>query len=619
MSKKLLSLFMIICLILSSCGSAADATGRSEETETGPAEMPTEAQVTETPAGPVSTAASTEQPPATEPALPEKMEGDEFGDGAIGRNGGVSCFSEIASRIGTDILQAGGNAVDAAVAAAFAVGVAEPNHSGIGGCGMMTIYLKETDEFVTIEYLETTPAGQVPGLYHSDTDSMTAKNAAVPGQVCGLLTALEKYGTMTAADVLAPAIRLAREGFALDFLVASAIADHYKTFQGAGYEYELSLLTNGRLPYRSGELYKNPDLADTLERIAENGMDEFYRGETAEKLIKSLSGGGSVMTMEDLAAYRCVERTPIRTSYYGYDVITVGPPSNGGDWLLEMLNIMEEKDIRSLEQGSAEYWRVFNEANRFAMGDAYTYLGDPDFFELPVAQMVSKEHARQRAALIPETGVAKTVPASDLPYRRIPTDTPESQNTTHISVIDRFGNIVSTTNTIGNGWGCKTAAKGLGFFLNSHISNMNHTDPDSPDYVMPGKRVRSTISPTIIVKDGRPVMAIGSPGSLAIPPAIAAVINNTLLYGMDIQAAINAPRALAINRSSVNGPLPKLTAEVPRMDAKAAEELTAMGYAITKTVGYAKNLGSIAAIFCGEDGLIYVGADPRLGYKGSAY
>ncbi len=615
-NKHFLSILMSLCLLLSACGSAVTPSGTPAEMDTASAENPTAKPSGETEAG---TAPATEPAPV-EPPLPEKMEGDEFGNGAIGRNGGVSCFSEIAAQIGVDILKAGGNAVDAAVATAFAVGVIEPNHSGIGGCGMMTVYLKDSNEFVTIEYLESTPAGQAPGMYNSETDSMTAKNAAVPGQVCGLLTALEKYGTMTAAEVLAPAIKLARDGFPLDFLVASAIADHYKTFSGKGYEYELSLLSNGRLPYRTGELCTNPDLADTLERIAKNGMDEFYKGETAEKLIKSLAEGGSVMTMEDLAAYHCVERTPITTKYYGYDVVTVGPPSNGGDWLLEMLNIMEEKDIRSLEQGSAEYWRIFNEANRIGIRDTYSYLGDPDFFDLPVDEMISKEYARQRAAQIPAAGVLATVPESDLPYSRIEqTDMPESQNTTHIAVIDKFGNIVSTTNTIGNGWGCKTAAKGLGFFLNSHISNMNHTNPDSPDYIMPGKRVRSTISPTIIVKDGQPVMAIGSPGSLAIPPSIAAVINNVLLYGMDIQAAINAPRALAINRSASTGPQLKLTAEVSRIDPKVIEELTAMGYTITKTDSYAKNLGSIAAILLGEDGLFYVGADSRLAYKAVAY
>ena len=615
---KVLSLVLAFVMVFSvaACSkNTKESTG--QQTTAAPTQPSTAAPSTAAPTEPETTVAPTTEPAPTEP---EKMEGDEFGEGAIGKNGGVSSFNEITSTVGLEILKAGGNAIDAAVATAFAVGVVEPHHSGIGGCGMMTIYLKDTNEYVTIEYLETTPAKQAPGIYNSETDSLTAKNAAVPGQVYGLLTALEKYGTMKPADVLAPAIKLAREGFILDSMVAGAMADNYETFSGEGYEYELSLVTNDGLPYSAGDLYKNPDLADTLERIAKNGIDEFYKGETAEKLIKSVTEGGSVMSMEDLAAYKSVERTPISTNYYGYDIITVGPPSNGGDWLLEMLNIMEEKDIRSLEQGSAEYWRIFNEANRIGLRDTYSYLGDPDFFNLPIEQMTSKDFAKERAALIPEKGVIEVVPESNLPYSKIEReDTPESSNTTHIAVIDSKGNIVSTTNTVGNSWGCKTAAKGLGFFLNSHINNMNHSNPDSPDYIMPGKRVRSTISPTIVVKDGKPVMAIGSPGSLVIPPAIAAVINNALLYGMDIQAAINAPRAMAINRSSKTGPQLKVTAEVGRIDAKVLEELVAMGYTITEVDDYAESLGGIAAILLGDDGTFYAGADHRRTYKAVAY
>lgn len=556
----------------------------------------------------------------SESGTPVKMAGDEFGEGAIGTNGGVSSFNEITSQVGIDILKAGGNAIDAAVATAFAVGVVEPHHSGIGGCGMMTIYLKESNEYITIEYLETTPAALVPGLFDSETDSQTAKNAAIPGQVYGLLDALEKYGTMKPADVISPSVKLARDGFVLDSLVATAIADSFSIFSGEGYEYELSLVSDDGFPYAAGDLFKNPDLADTLERIGKNGIDEFYKGETAEKLISSVTEGGSVMSMEDLAAYKSVERTPITTNYYGYDVITVGPPSNGGDWLLEMLNIMEEKDIRSLEQGSAEYWRIFNESNRIGLRDSYSYLGDPDFWELPIDTMISKEYAKERAALIGESGVLEEIPVSNLPYSEIKqTDTPESQNTTHIAVIDSFGNIVSTTNTLGSNWGCKTAAKGMGFFLNSHISNMNHTDPESPDYIMPGKRVRSTISPTIVVKDGQPVMAIGTPGSLVIPPAIAAVINNTLLYDMDLQGAINAPRAMAINRSSSTGPLLKVTAEVGRIDQSVLTALTDMGYTLTEVDDYAESLGGIAAIQLGKDGVFYAGGDHRRTYKALAY
>ena len=285
---------------------------------------------------------------------------------------------------------------------------------------MMTIYLKETNEYITLEYLETAPADQVPGLYDPETDRWTAKNAAVPGQVHGLLDALDKYGTMTPEQVMAPAIKLAREGFVLDPIVADAIAASFETFSKEGKEYELSLVTNDLgQPYSAGDLYINTDLADTLERIAQNGTKEFYSGETAQKLIESLQAGGSVMTMEDLSKYTSMQRDPIVTEYYGYDIVTVAPPSNGGDWLLEMLNIMENKDIASIEQGSAEYWRIFNEANRISMRDTFTYSGDPAFFDLPTEQMISKEFAAERAALIGDTGVLEDIPLSDLPVKKI--------------------------------------------------------------------------------------------------------------------------------------------------------------------------------------------------------
>ena len=568
---------------------------------------------------------------AEETELPV-MKGDEFGEGAVGTNGGVSSFSEDTSRAGIEILKAGGNAVDAAVATAFAVGVAEPQHSGIGGCGMMTIYLKETNEYITLEYLETAPEAQVPGLYDPETDRWTAKNAAVPGQVYGLLDALNKYGTMTPEQVMAPAIKLAREGFVLDPIVAQAIASGFETFSKEGKEYELSLVTNDLgQPYSAGDLYVNTDLADTLERIARNGIEEFYSGETAQKLIESVQAGGSVMTMEDLAKYTSMQRDPIVTEYYGYDIVTVAPPSNGGDWLLEMLNIMENKDIASIEQGSAEYWRIFNEASRISMRDTFTYLGDPAFYDLPTAQMISKQFAAERAALIGDTGVLEDIPLSDLPVRKIGGEkdikeigtaaaVAESTNTTHIAVIDKFGNIVSSTQTIGDSWGCKTAAKGLGFWLNSHINNMDHIDPDSPDYVMPGKRVRSTISPTIVVGDGRPVMAVGSPGSLVIPPAIACVINNVLLYDMDLQEAINAPRALCLKLDWFEGPGLDISAETGRMGPAVMDALTAMGYIPKQGIAdYDITLGGIAAILLDEDGFFYAGADHRRTYKALAY
>ena len=547
----------------------------------------------------------------------ETMEGDDFGNGAVGTHGGVSSGSVYASQAGLEILQAGGNAVDAAVATAFAVGVCEPWLSGIGGCGMMNIYLKDGHQYEILEYMETVPVAVEPGWYNPETDVATAKNAAVPGQVAGLLTALEQYGTMSREEVMAPAIKLARDGFALEKRLADAISDNYNNFS----EEALAIYTNDGIPYAEGDLFKNEPLAATLQAISDGGMEAFYTGDIAKKMIEGLQANESLMAMEDLAAYQPMEREPIRTTYYGYEVVTVPPPSNGGDWLLEMLNIMEEKDISQYDVNSPEYLYIYNEACRIGLIDSYSYIGDPAFYNLPIAQMISKEYAKERAGLIDMDNMKamESVPFSDLPVEKLNPTAPESQHTTHIAVIDQFGNIVSTTNTLGIGWGCKFMAPGLGFYYNSHVGNLDHENPESPDYVMPGKRVRSTISPSLVLKDGEPIMAVGSPGSLAIPPAVAAIINNVLLYNMNVQQAINLPRAMAINRTKGNSPA-IVSIEQPRFDETLIQQLIDMGYEMKDVGDYNMAVGGIAAIYLDkETGKFYAGADPRRGYKALAY
>ena len=562
-----------------------------------------------------STSASTSAD--TSSAAEMTMEGDTFGNGAVGTHGGVSSGSQYASEAGLEILQAGGNAIDAAVATAFAVGVCEPNLSGIGGCGMMTIYLADSHEYEVLEYMETVPVALEPGWFNPDTDVNTAKNAAVPGQVAGLLTALEMYGTMSREEVMAPAIRLAREGFPMEERLATAIMDSYDQLS----EEALAIYTNDGIPYSAGDTFKNEPLADTLQAISDGGIEEFYTGELAEKMIEGLQANGSLMAMEDLASYTVEEREPIITDYYGYEVVTVPPPSNGGDWLLEMLNIMESKDIAQYDRDSLEYQYIFNEACRIGLVDSSTYIGDPACYDLPVEEMISQEFADERAQLIDMENMQamETVPQSDLPVTKLEPTAEESQHTTHIAVIDQYGNIVSTTNTLGNGWGCKFMAPGLGFFYNSHVNNLDHENPDSPDYVMPGKRVRSTISPSLVLKDGNPIMAVGSPGSLAIPPAVATIINNVLLYDMNVQEAINYPRAMAINRSGMDSPA-TISIEQPRIDAELVSQLEGIGYEMKDVGEYNMAVGGIAAIYLDrENGIFYAGADPRRGYKALAY
>lgn len=610
--KKLISITLSAAMVLSL--GACQMTSQQTATE-----APTSAAVSETTAA--ETTAEETAAAETEAAEAGTLEGDEFHNGAIGNHGGVTSSSEYASQIGLDILKEGGNAIDAAVATAFAIGVVEPQYSGIGGAGLMTIYLADEKKCTTLEYLETVPGDITPGWYNSETDKYTARNAAIPAQVHGLLTALEEYGTMTPAEVLEPVIELARNGFVVNKTLGNALNDGYEHIMST--ETGASIYTDEGFPYGEGDTIVNEPLADTLQKIADGGIEEFYKGDLAKQIVDSLQANGSLITMEDMANYTSVEREPISTTYNGYEVVTVSAPSNGGNMLLETLNILENYDLKSMGLNSYDYLLTMNDAMRIGWRDAYTCLGDPAFFNLPIDKMISKEYAESRLECMPKDGVSQYIdeqpPKGDLVSTPVESAAEESKHTSHISVIDQYGNIVSTTNTLGNAWGCSFMPDGTGFFLNSHVSNMTH-DPeksDDPDFVIGGKRVRSTMAPTIVLKDGEPVMAIGSPGSLAIPPAIITVLNNVILFDMNIQQAINAPRGIITTRSK---PYSKMTIEADRMDPEVIARLEEGGYTIDNKGSYDTTLGGVAAIYLDpETGMFEAGADPRREYKALAY
>ena len=543
--------------------------------------------------------------PKEKPPLPVLK--DQFGNSAVGYDAAVVCADPASAQAGLEIMKAGGNAVDAAVAVAFCVGVTEPAMSGIGGSGIMNLYLAEARKCTSLEYMETLPAAITPGWY-SSADSRTAKNAAVPSAVMGLLTALEQYGTKSRQEVMAPAIRLAREGFAVSARLSQLISANLKYFS----EEAKAVYTRDGAPWQEGEIMTNPALADTLQAIADGGIEAFYKGALAEKMTADLQKAGSLMAMSDLAAYTAAERDTISTSYHGYEVVTVSAPAQGGYWLLEALNLMELVQPEQYEFNSPEYLFLFNECSRLAREDAYTFLGDPAFVSLPIDQLISKEYAARRAALIDTEAPLRVrfgFPKSDLTVE-------ESKHTTHIVVTDPQGNTVSMTNTLGNHWGCKFYAPGLGFFYNSHVSNMNHKDPASPDYIAPGKRVRTTIAPTIVLKEGKPWMALGSPGSLAIPPAVAATLNNVILYGMELQEAINQPRALGTTRAE--GKSHQLSIENDLFSAELLQELKVMGYTFDQLGGMDPTVGGIAALIREGDFVIAAG-DPRRQFASAAY
>lgn len=380
------------------------------------------------------------------------------------------------------------------------------------------------------------------------------------------------------------------------------------------------VFTNDGLPYAIGDHFTNPDYADTLRKIAEGGIDAFYKGDIAKAIVDDVQRLGGMLTMEDMANYTSVERAPISTTYHGYEIVTQAPPSNGGAPMLEMFNILENYDLKEMGFNSPEYIFTFNEALRLAMADGLTYFGDPDFYELPIDTIISKEYAKQRIEEdMPKDGKINPtlIAGGDLPFEKIVTAENESPSTTHVSVIDEFGNMVSTTHTIGGYFGSCIVAPGTGFPLNAHLSNqkLDIAEKDNPNFVQGGLRVMSTMCPTLVVRDGEPIMAIGSPGSWCIPPAIVQILNAVLLFDMDLQQAINEPRAIF---TSYSAPI-RVTAE-PRLPAETIKYLEEAGYEMNVGRDWNTSLGSVGVIYENhEEGYVYAGGDNRRQYKSFAY
>ena len=557
------------------------------------------------------------------PAEPEKvalpdLSTDLYGNAAVGYEAAVVSANEYTSGVGMEILQAGGNAVDAAVAMLFANSLTEPGATSLGGAGFMTVYLKESQEYVCIEFLETAPAAAGIDTLEEINAKKGAMLVTVPGQVHGALSALEKYGTMTREEVLAPVIKLAEEGFPVFTSFQERASSSYNKL--VLHEEAAKIFTNDGLPWEIGDHFTNPDYANTLRKIAEGGIDEFYKGSIAQAIVDEVQRLGGLLTMEDMANYTSVEREPISTTYHGYEIVTHAPPSMGGGAMLEMLNILEQYDLVSMGFNSAEYLHTFNEAYRLAMADASNYFADPDFYDLPIDTIISKEYAKKRVEEnMPAYGTINEtlIPGENLSFQRAMTaPANESGSTTHVSVIDEFGNMVSLTHTIGGYFGACIVAPGTGFPLNAHLNNqyLDLSLKDNPNFVEGGKRVLSTMCPALVVKDGEPVMAIGSPGSWCIPTAIAHVLNATLLFDMDLQEAINMPRANVVNTNTPK----KLLAETG-LDFETQLILKGLGYEVTADKEWNTSLGSVGCILKHEDGYIYAGGDPRRQYKSLAY
>ena len=457
----------------------------------------------------------------------------------------------LAARIGIDILQKGGNAVDAAVAVGFAMAVTYPRAGNIGGGGFMVVHRAGGDD-AAIDYRETAPQaidGQSFLDARGNADPKESRESAlavgVPGTVAGLALAEEKFGSghFTLADLIAPAIALARGGIPVADDTADSLPRDQARLARWPSAAPIFFKPDGRV-LAPGDRLVQGDLANTLEAIARNGPQAFYAGAIAEKIAAAVQTAGGVMTVDDLKAYRAVERTPLRGSYRGYDIVAMPPPSSGGVNLIEMLNILEGYDLAHDDEAQALALMI--EAMKRAYADRALFLGDPDRMAVPVARLISKAYAAAwRATIDP----ARATPASEI--RAGGLAQPRGRDTTHFSVIDRFGNAVANTYTVNFSYGLGLVAAGTGVLLNNELDDFA-IKPDAPNaYGLlgfkanapgPGKRPLSSMTPTIVLKEGKPFLVTGSPGGSHITTAVLQIVVDVIDRGMDIAGAVAAPR-----------------------------------------------------------------------------
>jgi len=479
-----------------------------------------------------------------------------------GSKGMVATVRPEASEVGVKIMQEGGNAVDAAVAVGFALAVVYPEAGNIGGGGFL-LFRRPDGEVHFLDYREKAPAKATANIYldsHGnvipDLSTIGYKSVGVPGSVAGLVYAEQHWGKLSLKRVMEPAIQLARDGYVLDYNQANAFRDpdlakfpeSHRIFQRDGNDYQ------------PGDVFKQPELAKTLERIADN-PDDFYHGAMARELAAAVQKGGGLITAEDLAQYEVKERTPIRGTYRGYEIISAPPPSSGGVALVEMLNILEGYDLAKEGNRSADSIHLTSEAFQRAFFDRAEFLGDPDFSKIPVAQLIDKRYGDAWRETIP---LRKATPSAQLRRPSIfsqldsyasthpqPKSVREPDHTTHYSVVDAEGNAVSVTTTLNDSFGSRVTAEGLGFLLNDEmddfaskpgVPNMYGLIQGAANAIGPGKRPLSSMTPTIVLKNGKLFLVLGSPGGATIITTVANILMGVVDYGLNIQQSVNAPR-----------------------------------------------------------------------------
>jgi gamma-glutamyltranspeptidase/glutathione hydrolase len=522
-----------------------------------------------------------------DPLSAQAREGSRFHEGVRGSLGVIATESPAASRVGRGVLESGGNAVDAAVATVFALNVARPQSCGIGGGGFM-LYRSRTGRVRALDFRETAGAAATPtmftgpGLHKDFTGHLTV---GVPGVVAGMDAALARYGTLTLADAIAPAERLARDGVRVPQSMTTAIqteADRIVKFPGTAAVF----LPNGQ-PLAAGSTFRQPELAATLRRIMRGGRDAFYRGTIAQRIVRDMqaprpaTGDAGQLTLADFAAYRAAWRDRIAGTYRGRVVFGFPPPTSGGVAIQEMLNILEAFDLKASGQSSALTDHLIAEAEKIAFADRGAYLGDPGFVSNPVDQLTSKAYAAQRRAEInpnrANTYRPGTLTASAAPRVAAAGDRNPRGSTTHLSIIDRRGNAVALTCTIEQEFGSAVMAPGTGFLLNNELTDFG--DPGSANQASPGKRPRSSMSPTIVVQNGRPVLVAGGAGGARIIMGTLLQVVNTVDFGLSLAQSVDAERLDNLGGTALN-------IEDARVDPAQLAALQALGHRLVREGEY---------------------------------
>ncbi|WP_298364455.1 gamma-glutamyltransferase [uncultured Bradyrhizobium sp.] len=464
-------------------------------------------------------------------------------------NGMVVSAQHLATQVGIEVLKRGGNAIDAAVAVGYALAVAYPAAGNLGGGGFMTIQLADGRK-TFLDFRETAPKGATANMYLDKDGNVIAGLSTkghlavgVPGSVAGMEYAREKYGTMKRADVIAPALQLAEDGFVLDQGDVSMLETSTKDFQDDPASGAI-FLNNGK-PFQVGERLTQHELAETLREISKRGTDGFYKGWVGAAIVASSQAGRGLLTQEDLDNYRVRELAPVECDYRGYHVVSAPPPSSGGVLVCEILNILEGYPLKELGYHSAQAVHYQIEAMRHAYVDRNSYLGDPDFVKNPLERLLDKNYAAKiRAVIDPaKAGVSKDIKPGVPPH--------EGSNTTHYSIADKDGNAVSVTYTLNDWFGAKVTAAKTGVLLNDEmddftakvgVPNLYGLVQGEANSIVPGKRPLSSMSPTIVTRDGKPVMVVGTPGGSRIITAVLLTMINAIDYGMDAQEAVDMPR-----------------------------------------------------------------------------